>query len=214
MTESNPNMLQSQLEQSTFGIINDAKLLSMAYQEDDDSSGSIMEQDHAAAADYQEMSYAKKTRRHARIQGNDVIVALSEYGKLVFITIIQDALTRRFETLAEVYLDSPGLEYTKKGKKLAIDPCGRAIAIASFQDHFDILILDKTTSRIHFDPIIGVSVCFYMESSDRMANAYMPFVAWIRVWGRHYLADGIFAHRIRCDGQDSAGIDSIQVSKV
>ncbi|KAF1805835.1 mono-functional DNA-alkylating methyl methanesulfonate N-term-domain-containing protein [Mucor lusitanicus] len=101
------------------------------------------------------MSYAKKTRRHARIQGNDVIVALSEYGKLVFITIIQDALTRRFETLAEVYLDSPGLEYTKKGKKLAIDPCGRAIAIASFQDHFDILILDKTTSRIHFDPIIG-----------------------------------------------------------
>ncbi|OAD04265.1 hypothetical protein MUCCIDRAFT_108086 [Mucor lusitanicus CBS 277.49] len=155
VTESNPNMLQSQLEQSTFGIINDAKLLSMAYQEDDDSSGSIMEQDHAAAADYQEMSYAKKTRRHARIQGNDVIVALSEYGKLVFITIIQDALTRRFETLAEVYLDSPGLEYTKKGKKLAIDPCGRAIAIASFQDHFDILILDKTTSRIHFDPIIG-----------------------------------------------------------
>ncbi|KAL9547920.1 hypothetical protein MBANPS3_005939 [Mucor bainieri] len=151
-------MLQSQLEQSTFGIVNDAKLLSMKYDPDDSNgSSSCMEQDHHAPAldEYQEMSYSKKTRRHARIQGNDIIVALSEYGKLVFMTIIQDAMTRRFETLAEVYLDSPGLEYTKKGKKLAIDPYGRAIAIASFQDHFDILILDKTTSRIHFDPIIG-----------------------------------------------------------
>lgn len=158
-------MLQSQLEQSTFGIINDAKLLPMEYEEDDNSSssGSSMEQDQQeSAVDYQEMSYSKKTRRHSRIQGNDIIVALSEYGKLVFMTIIQDAMTRRFETLAEVYLDSPGLEYTKKGKKLAIDPCGRAIAIASFQDHFDILILDKTASRIHFDPIIGVSVCVFV----------------------------------------------------
>ncbi|CAO3622874.1 unnamed protein product [Mucor fragilis] len=154
VTESNPNMLHSQLEQSTFGIINDAKLLPMEYEEDD-SSGSSMEQDQASAVEYQETSYSKKTRRHARIQGNDIIVALSEYGKLVFMTIIQDAMTRRFETVAEVHLDSPGLEYTKKGKKLAIDPCGRAIAIASFQDHFDILILDKTTSRIQFDPIIG-----------------------------------------------------------
>lgn len=153
VTESNPNMLQSQLEQSSFGIINDAKLLSIQYDEND----TMMEQDNDddESVDYREMSYSKRTRRHARIQGNDIIVALSEYGKLVFMTIIQDAMTRRFETLAEVYLDSPGLEYTKKGKKLAIDPYGRAIAIASFQDHFDILILDKTTSRIHFDPIIG-----------------------------------------------------------
>lgn len=162
VTESNPNMLHSQLEQSTFGIINDAKLLPMEYEEDD-SSGSSMEQDQASAVEYQETSYSKKTRRHARIQGNDIIVALSEYGKLVFMTIIQDAMTRRFETVAEVHLDSPGLEYTKKGKKLAIDPCGRAIAIASFQDHFDILILDKTTSRIQFDPIIGVSACLYLN---------------------------------------------------
>ncbi|GAN02173.1 hypothetical protein MAM1_0018d01614 [Mucor ambiguus] len=144
LTESNPNMLQSQLEQSTFGIINDAKVLSMEYEEDDrsGSSGSFMEQDHEPApVDYQEMSYSKKTRRHSRIQGNDIIVALSEYGKLVFMTIIQDAMTRRFETLAEVYLDSPGLEYTKKGKKLAIDPYGRAIAIASDVERLCRLVL-------------------------------------------------------------------------
>lgn len=163
VTEANPNMLHSQLEQSTFGIINDAKLLTMAYDDDDDddddsSSGSSL-MEHEEQVEYQEMNYSKKTRHHARIEGSDIIVGLSEYGKLVFMTIINDTFAKRFETLAEVYLDSPGLEYTKKGKKLAIDPSGRAIAIASFQDHFDILILNKTTSRIHFDPIIGVSVC-------------------------------------------------------
>lgn len=159
VTEANPNMLHSQLEQSTFGIINDAKLLTMAYDDDDNSSSGSSLMEHEEQVEYQEMNYSKKARKHARIQGSDIIVALSEYGKLVFMTIINDTFAKRFETLAEVYLDSPGLEYTKKGKKLAIDPSGRAIAIASFQDHFDILILNKTTSRIHFDPIIGVSVC-------------------------------------------------------
>lgn len=150
VTDSNPNLLQSQLEQSTFGIINDAKILHVEFDQGCRSPTKQIEE-------YEEMSYSKKTRNHSEVQGNDVIVALSEYGKLVFMTIINDAFSKRFETLAEVYLDSPGLEYTKKGKKLAIDPSGRAIAIASFQDHFDILILDKSTSRIHFDPIIGVS---------------------------------------------------------
>lgn len=150
VTDSNPNLLQSQLEQSTFGIINDAKILRVEFDQDCRLPAEQIEE-------YEEMNYSKKTRNHSKVQGDDIIVALSEYGKLVFMTIINDEFSKRFETLAEVYLDSPGLEYTKKGKKLAIDPNGRAIAIASFQDHFDILILDKSTSRIHFDPIIGVS---------------------------------------------------------
>ncbi|CEP08235.1 hypothetical protein [Parasitella parasitica] len=142
-------MLKSQLEQSTFGIINDAKILHVEFEEQS-RSPSREEQE-----EYQEMSYSKRTRNHSAIQGDDIITVLSEYGKLVFMTVIQDAARKRFETLAEVYLDSPGLEYTKKGKKLAIDPSGRAVAVASFQDHFDILIMNKTVSRTHFDPIIG-----------------------------------------------------------
>jgi hypothetical protein len=33
---------------------------------------------------------------------------------------------------------------------------GRAIAIASYQDNFEILILNESMSRVRFDPIIGV----------------------------------------------------------
>lgn len=34
----------------------------------------------------------------------------------------------------------------------------RAIAITSFQDNFDILILNESMSRIRFDPINGVCI--------------------------------------------------------
>ncbi|CAO3696541.1 unnamed protein product [Rhizopus stolonifer] len=83
-------------------------------------------------------------------------IVLSEYGKMVFITIHNlSENVRRFETLLEVYLDTPGLEYTKKGRMLAIDPCSRAIAVASMQDRFDVFLLDTNGSRLHFNPISG-----------------------------------------------------------
>ncbi|KAG1176243.1 hypothetical protein G6F70_003534 [Rhizopus microsporus] len=41
------------------------------------------------------------------------------------------------------------------GKKLTIDPCSRAIAVASLQDKFDIFILRPTLSRSRFDPVVG-----------------------------------------------------------
>ncbi|KAG0173024.1 hypothetical protein DFQ29_008127 [Apophysomyces sp. BC1021] len=103
-----------------------------------------------------------KIRQHprTRIPGEEVIVAVSDYGNLVFWTITSSESSKfaengKFEILAQVQLDEPGMEYTKVGKKLAIDPHSRAIAIASYQDRFDIMLLSDTMSRTRFDPIIG-----------------------------------------------------------
>ncbi|KAI8072256.1 mono-functional DNA-alkylating methyl methanesulfonate N-term-domain-containing protein [Gilbertella persicaria] len=75
--------------------------------------------------DYEDVTYAKRVRQHSTIEGQDIIVALSEYGKLVFMTIIADLdqNIKRFETVSE--------------------------------DTFDIFIMSKSMSRIYFDPIIG-----------------------------------------------------------
>ncbi|KAI8992216.1 mono-functional DNA-alkylating methyl methanesulfonate N-term-domain-containing protein [Pilobolus umbonatus] len=103
--------------------------------------------------------YSKHIRNHSIVNGNDVLVLLSEYGRLLFMSIYHEGAIRRYETLSEVQLSSPGLEYDKIGKKLAVDPYGRAIAVASFEDNMDVFILHKTSSRSYFDPIsVRVSI--------------------------------------------------------
>jgi hypothetical protein len=99
VAESDPNLLTQELQQSTFGIINDAQLLKCTFTETIDESSRVPEDEF-----YEEISYSKKIRQHSTIQGQDVLVALSEYGKLVFITIYndQDLRVKRFETLTEV----------------------------------------------------------------------------------------------------------------
>ncbi|KAG2221761.1 hypothetical protein INT45_003401 [Circinella minor] len=141
-----------------------------------------------------EIPYGFKLREgHAPIVGNDVIVAVSNYGKLVFWTVTSLSTnnlekTGRFEPLLEVFMDEPGLEYNKVCKKLAIDPHSRAIAVASFQDRFDIMILSDTMSRTNFNPIIGMGsveeegIIWHMEflhtettSRDRLLLALVVY---------------------------------------
>jgi hypothetical protein len=98
VAESNPNLLTRQLQQSTFGIMNDAQLLCCEF---DDSLIPISTESEEV---YEEVSYSRKIRNHSVIKGQDVLVALSEYGKLVFMTLYCDESlsVKRFETLTEV----------------------------------------------------------------------------------------------------------------
>lgn len=101
--ESTSDILKSHLEQSTFGTINDARLLSCHFHNSDIDNVGNMETDEP---EYEEITYSKKIRQHSMIKGQDVLVALSEYGKLVFMTIVADEHLnkKRFETLTEVQL--------------------------------------------------------------------------------------------------------------
>ncbi|KAG0749099.1 hypothetical protein G6F57_004890 [Rhizopus arrhizus] len=182
--DSLPNTILSlQLQQSTFGTVLDSKLLTCHFS---DQNSLRQETEHMHE---EEVSYSSKIRKHSYIQGQEVLVILSEYGKMVFVTIHNlSENIRRFETLMEIYLDAPGLEYTKTGKKLAIDPYSRAIAVASIQDRFDIFLLDTDMSRTRFDPIIGrgfkieKGIIWHMEflytesvSRDRMLLALVVY---------------------------------------
>ncbi|KAI9276361.1 mono-functional DNA-alkylating methyl methanesulfonate N-term-domain-containing protein [Sporodiniella umbellata] len=141
-------LLSIELQQSTFGTLFDARLLTCHF-------------DDSVRSDHLQKQQIGTTRKHSPIQGRDVIVAISEYGKLVFIAI--NSLSeniKRFETLLEVYLDAPGLEYDKKGRIVAVDPCSRAIAVASVQDRIDVFLLNTNNRRDYFNPILGNISCF------------------------------------------------------
>lgn len=100
VTESDPNLLTRQLQQSTFGTIIDTQLLRCLFTETADTAAVTTAEEEF----YEDTRYSKKIRNHAMIQGRDVLVALSEYGKLVFMTIHNDLDlgVKRFETMTEV----------------------------------------------------------------------------------------------------------------
>jgi hypothetical protein len=104
-------LLHSIFEQQAFGSILDGKKLSCTFQNEDPSTSNndTMHQDQPPnECNIEEhQRYTQKTRTgHTRIQGNDVIALLSEYGQLVFCTVVGQQLnligTGRFDCVAEV----------------------------------------------------------------------------------------------------------------
>ncbi|KAM3588962.1 hypothetical protein VKS41_001392 [Umbelopsis sp. WA50703] len=95
---------------------------------------------------------------HAPIASNDMLVATSDQGSLVFLTVVVPdhgdlADNGRFELVAEVPLNTPGNDYDKVGRKMAVDPMSRAVAVAAYQDKFDVFMLNPAVSRTRFNPI-------------------------------------------------------------
>lgn len=108
VSEADPNLLTRQLQQAAFGTINDAQILKCSFTEFEDEK--IVTDDEV----YEQTAYSRRVRNHSIIQGQDILVALSEYGKLVFMTIHsdQDLDKKRFETLTEVkYLKTRLIEH-------------------------------------------------------------------------------------------------------
>ncbi|CAO3616897.1 unnamed protein product [Cunninghamella blakesleeana] len=173
---SNNNILKSTFEQQAFGNINDTKLLDCHFEDQflyDQQQGNniiiaanspikdIEDEDDNLSEPKEPIQYTQHTRiGHSPIQGNSVIVIVSEYGQLMFCTVVgeQNNLTStgRFECLTEIKLDDPGMEFNKINKKLAIDPQSRAIAVSSFVDRVDVMLLNEKMSRHFFSPVSGL----------------------------------------------------------
>lgn len=103
---ADPNLLTRQLQQAAFGTIHDAQILKCCF--GDSENEKIAIEDEV----YEQTTYSRRIRKHSMIQGQDVLVALSEYGKLIFMTIHSepDLDVKRFETLTEVIELGYGIE--------------------------------------------------------------------------------------------------------
>lgn len=97
-SERRASLLLHEFEQSALGTIIDAQLLTCHFKDD------VEEDEEWMNEDYKDIAYSKYIRKHSKILGKDMIVAISEYGKLVFMTIIHNDEIKRFETVTEVQI--------------------------------------------------------------------------------------------------------------
>lgn len=99
------NLLTLSFQQPSFGNITDANVVRCRFLEQDPIQQDDEEDMASVSIDF---PYVVKVRQgHAPVQGDDVIIAISEYSKLVFLTVTtpQDgnlSQKGRFEPLAEV----------------------------------------------------------------------------------------------------------------
>ncbi|CAG8446987.1 2400_t:CDS:2 [Diversispora eburnea] len=70
------------------------------------------------------------------IPGHDVLVCLSDSGILSFI-----AKSGKFLSIKEIKLSEPGFDYKDIGRLVCIDPMGRYIAVAAWQNLFQLFSL-------------------------------------------------------------------------
>lgn len=67
-----------------------------------------------------------------QIEGKDLLVAISDSGKLSFLTFSNDM--HRFFPLTHVQLSDPGNSRYQVGRMLAVDSSGRFIAVSAYED--------------------------------------------------------------------------------
>ncbi|TPX41717.1 hypothetical protein SeMB42_g01258 [Synchytrium endobioticum] len=86
------------------------------------------------------------TQRFKPFAADDVLVCLSDSGKLSFITLVKyphnhnhsTTPIARFCPSFEIAISPPGWDYVNSRSLLAVDPLSRSIAVASHQDLFDL----------------------------------------------------------------------------
>ncbi|KAJ4977737.1 hypothetical protein NE237_008517 [Protea cynaroides] len=133
-------------------------------------------------------------------RGRDLLVVLSESGKLTFLTFCNEM--HRFFPVAHVQLSNPGNQRHQLGRKLAVDSNGCFVAVSAYEDRLALFsvsisarsnIVDK---KIFYPPeidgdassvmdiqrtsICGViwSMCFISKDSSQLnQDVYNPIVA-------------------------------------
>ncbi|KAL1918845.1 uncharacterized protein VTP21DRAFT_2867 [Calcarisporiella thermophila] len=126
--------LSSLLEQPTFGIVKDMRVLHCFFN-DDRVAGEL-------------------SQKCTTIPGEDVLVFLSDSGMLSFVTWKppEDGNKGRFIAAAQHPISRPGFHFKDTQRLLCIDPLSRVIAAAPFQDSVTIITLN-TLTRENFDPV-------------------------------------------------------------
>ncbi|CAG8553228.1 375_t:CDS:10, partial [Paraglomus occultum] len=148
--------LISIIEQPVFGTIKDMKVLHCNFRDENDPD-------------------AMDIASHPPIRGQDVLVFLSDSGKLSFVGYAEDEIVRadantgkgkalqssgditerrngRFYPLKEIKLSEPGFDHRQLGRLICVDPYSRVIAVAAWQDSFCLSFI-KDSSRCNFDPV-------------------------------------------------------------
>ncbi|KAL3699902.1 hypothetical protein R1sor_017924 [Riccia sorocarpa] len=115
---SDDGVVQSLCEQCVFGTIKDLKVLPWN-------------------ADFRGVQ--------TELYGKDLLALLSDSGKLSFLTF--NVELHRFLAVSNVNLGPQAKEETKRGRMLAVEPRGRAVAVAAFEDTLSVFLTSTTAGN-------------------------------------------------------------------
>ncbi|KAJ3098871.1 hypothetical protein HDU97_003684 [Phlyctochytrium planicorne] len=86
---------------------------------------------------------------HQQRNESDLLATTSDSGYLSFISVLDHTdiygipKALRFETVSQIQIAAPGLDYTDLGHKLAVDHLSRAVVVSSFKNLFQVVPLKE-----------------------------------------------------------------------
>ncbi|KAF5750632.1 pre-mRNA-splicing factor RSE1 [Tripterygium wilfordii] len=141
----------------------------------------------------------KFNMQNPRMRGKDLLVAISDSGKLSFLTFCNEM--HRFYPLTDVPLSNPGNSRHRLGRMLAVDSSGCFVAVSAYEDQLAIFSLsmsggiDIIDKRILYPPedeadagggfhrtnIRGTiwSMCFISKDPSQPSKEHNPVLAVI-----------------------------------
>ncbi|KAI4341297.1 hypothetical protein MLD38_026034 [Melastoma candidum] len=97
-----------------------------------------------------------------QVAGKDLLVVLSDSGKLSFLTFYNEM--NRFFPVANIQISDPGFSRNQIGKMLAIDSTGSFIAVGAYEDSFDFFSVSEASGsnivdeRAHYSLVCEADV--------------------------------------------------------
>ncbi|XP_024522439.1 probable splicing factor 3B subunit 3 [Selaginella moellendorffii] len=153
--------VQPVCEQSVFGIIKDMKLLPW--------------NEHRRAP-------------YSQTYGKDLLVLLSDSGKLSFLTFSVDL--HRFVAVSQIHLSHPGTSLRELGWLLAVDSRSRAVAVSAIED----LVAIFPTSVAAGENVVEKAIRY--PAAGNVANDAESTYGWGTIWSMAFVASPEESHQL------------------
>ncbi|XP_072950937.1 uncharacterized protein [Typha angustifolia] len=118
-------------------------------------------------------------------QGKDILVVLSDSGKLSFLAFCSEM--HRFFAVTHVELSKPGNYRHLLGRMLAVDPEGCYIAVSAQEDRFAIFSVALTSSS----NIIDEKICYPPENEEDNLRDTSKTIVRGTIWSMCFISCGI-----------------------
>lgn len=119
-------------------------------------------------------------------QGKDLLVVLSDSGKLSFLTFCLEM--HRFFAMTHIELSKPGNLRHQLGRMLAVHPEGSFVAVSAYEDRFALFSLSKSAGS----NVVGEKIFYPPENEGEMSTTRDTSMTSIRgtIWSMSFISNG------------------------
>ncbi|XP_038973265.1 splicing factor 3B subunit 3 isoform X1 [Phoenix dactylifera] len=119
-------------------------------------------------------------------QGKDLLVVLSDSGKLSFLTFCSEM--HRFFAMTHIELSKPGNSRHQLGRMLVVHPEGSFVAVSAYEDRFALFSVSKSAES----NVVGEKIFYPPENEGEMSTTRDTSMTSIRgtIWSMSFISNG------------------------